>query len=270
MGIVVHGKHFAGTGKTALHLVGNHHDAVGVTNLANSRHKFRRSYVKTAFALDRLEDDRGNLRRFNVRFEQALDGFHRIFGGNTTELRRIRRMEYGAREWAKANFIGSHFARQRHRHIGAAMESAAKSNHAWATGMGSSDFHGIFNGFSAGGEKRRFLRANNRGRCVNFFRQRDITFVRDNLISGVGKRMKLLFDGLNQARVAMAGIEHRNARSKIDILLPFDIGNGAVFSRLRKEITHHAHATRSSGQATLVEFVIAHFFIPHTKFRFTG
>ena len=82
--------------------------------------------------------------------------------------------------------------------------------------------------------------------------------------------MELLLNGLYQAWVTMAGVQHGDARSKIDILLPFYIRDGAIFCRLGKEITHHTYSTWSSSQTTLMEFVITHFFIPRTQNRFTG
>ena len=110
MRVMVHGKHFTGTGKSALHFIGNHHDAVGITNLANRSHKFRRCYIKTTFALYWLKDNRGYLGGFDIGLEQSLNGFHRIISRSTVQLRRIRHMINGAREWPEADFIGSHFA----------------------------------------------------------------------------------------------------------------------------------------------------------------
>ncbi|MNN95819.1 hypothetical protein D3C81_2146940 [compost metagenome] len=56
----------------------------------------------------------------------------------------------------------------------------------------------------------------------------------------------------------MSGIQDGNPGSKINILIAFDIGNGAVFCRLGEKVTHYAHATRGCIQTTLLQVFIVH------------
>ena len=53
--------------------------------------------------------------------------------------------------------------------------------------------------------------------------QRDIAFVGEDLETGVGELLQLLLYRSDHFRMAMAGIEHRDATAKIDITVPFNI-----------------------------------------------
>ncbi len=91
------------------------------------------------------------------------------------------------------------------------------------------NFHRIFDRFSPGGEECGFALAVDWRNGVDFLRQRHIAFVRDNLISRMGKSLQLRFDCLHQARMTVSGVQHGNPGGKINVLIAFDIGNCAVF-----------------------------------------
>ena len=57
---MLHGKHLACTGKSALHLIRDEKDAVFVANGAKLAHEIARRIVKTTLALNRLDNDRRN------------------------------------------------------------------------------------------------------------------------------------------------------------------------------------------------------------------
>ncbi len=120
------------------------------------------------------------------------------------------------------------------------------------------NFHRVFYRFSPGGEECGFTLAIDWRDVVDFLSQRHIAFVRDNLISRMGKSLKLRFDCLHQARMAVSGVQHGNPGGKINVLIAFDIGNRAVFCRLGIKITHNTHATRGGIQTTLLQVFIVH------------
>ncbi len=67
------------------------------------------------------------------------------------------------------------------------METAAEGDNAGASGMGTGDFHRVFDRFRAGREEGGFCRAFYRRQFVELLRQRHIAFIRHDLIGGMGK-----------------------------------------------------------------------------------
>ncbi len=167
-------------------------------------------------------------------------------------------MIHRTRERAEADFVRRNFSGQRHGHIRTTVKAAAKRNHARASGMGASNFHRVFHRFRTGGEERGFGLPAHRGKGVDFLRQGDVAFIRHNLIRGVGKLLQLLLHRRDQIRVAMSGIQHRNACGEIDVLVALNILQRGVFSRLGEEVTHHANPARGGRKTTLMEFIVAH------------
>ena len=124
--------------------------------------------------------------------------------------------------------------------------------------MGASNFHRVFHRFRAGSEECGFSLPAHWGKGVNFLRQRDVAFVRHNLIRRVGKLLQLLLHRRDQIRVAMPGIQHRNACGEIDVFVALYVLQRGVFSRLGEEVTHHANPAWGSRKTTLMEFIVAH------------
>ena len=86
------------------------------------------------------------------------------------------------------------------------MEAAAESNQPRAAGVSAGNFHCVLNRFRAGGEESRFCRPVNWRQIVDTLRQRNITFVRHNLIGGVGERLQLIGDRGDHFRMTVTGI----------------------------------------------------------------
>ena len=148
--IVIHGKQLAGAGEAALYLVRDHNDAVLVADCTDSGNQLWRNHIKSALALYGFKDNRRDLGRLNIAFKQALDGVDRISGGHLMQFGRIRHMKNRTRERPETDFVRRHFARQRHRHIGAPVEAAAEGDDPRAFGMGARDFNRILHRFGAG------------------------------------------------------------------------------------------------------------------------
>ena len=124
--------------------------------------------------------------------------------------------------------------------------------------MGAGDFHRVFHRFRTGGEERGFGLSAHRGKGVDFLRQGDVAFIRHNLVRGVGKLLQLLLYRRDQFRVAMPGIQHRNACGEIDVFVALYVLQRSVFCRLGEEVTHHANPAWGSRKTTLMEFIVAH------------
>ncbi|CDK59514.1 conserved hypothetical protein [Escherichia coli IS9] len=124
--------------------------------------------------------------------------------------------------------------------------------------MGASNFHRVFHRFRTGSEECGFSLPAHWGKGVNFLRQRDVAFVRHNLIRRVGKLLQLLLHRRDQIRVAMPGIQHRNACGEIDVFVALYVLQRSVFCRLGEEVTHHANPAWGSRKTTLMEFIVAH------------
>lgn len=103
-------------------------------------------------------------------------------------------------ERAEADFVRRNFSGQRHGHICTTVEATAKRNHARSSGMGASNFHRVFHRFRTGSEECGFSLPAHWGKGVNFLRQRDVAFVRHNLIRRVGKLLQLLLHRRDQIR----------------------------------------------------------------------
>ena len=71
--VVLEREQLAGAREAALHFVGNHHDAVLIAELADPAQEARRHRHEAALALHRLDDDRGDLRRIDLRRERLLE-----------------------------------------------------------------------------------------------------------------------------------------------------------------------------------------------------
>ena len=163
------------------------------------------------------------------------------------------------RERAKTDFVRCHFTGQRHRHESPPVESAAKGNEPGSFGICAGNLHCVFHRFCPGGEECRLHRPVNRHTFIDTFRQSDIAFVGNNLVSGMSKRLELFFDGGDDFWVTMPGIQHCNTSGKIDHLTAFHIPQCCVFRPLSVKATHHADPARRRLQTPFIQFVILHF-----------
>jgi hypothetical protein len=77
-----------------------------VAELAQAHHQFRGCHIKSAFALNWFDDDGGNARRFNIAFEQHLNGMNGIFNTDALVLDRERHMPYACGHWPKPGLVG--------------------------------------------------------------------------------------------------------------------------------------------------------------------
>ncbi len=237
-----HRKQLAGTGKTSLYFISNHHNAVFVANLAHRAHKFRRAHIKTALALYRLENNCRHILRCDVAFKDAFDAFYRIFYANVLGFGRKQTVVHPRRHRAEIGLVRQHLAGERQRHHGAAVERAAKRNHAVALGRRAGDFHRIFHRFGAAGEKLAFHFTGNRHQTVDTLGQFNVAVIRHDLKRGVAELLQLRFHRCDYFRMAVAGIQHTDAAGKIDKLAPVGGFDHRILRTFGKPVAHHAGA----------------------------
>ena len=125
--------------------------------------QFVRRDVETTFTLHGLNDDRGNLLRLDVCFEQAMQGIDAVLDADAVHRHRERQVIDAGRHRTEAALVGVDFTGQAHGHHGAAMEATGKCDHAWALGVRARDFNGVFDSFGAGGDEQRLFRCVARG-----------------------------------------------------------------------------------------------------------
>jgi 4-aminobutyrate aminotransferase-like enzyme len=98
----------------------------------------------------------------------------------------------------------------------------------------------------------RLCRTKDRRQIVDTFRQRDIAFVRHNLIGGVGERLQLVSDRAENATLwDIEGNEVIDFAAGIAVL---NTGHRHPKVVADKVVTHYAYAARRRLLATLIQF----------------
>ena len=117
-------------------------------------------------------------------------------------------------------------------------------DHARPARRGARDLDGVFDGFRAGREERGFL-------CMvagcardDLLGERNIRFVRDDLIRRMREALELRAHGRDNLRVPMSRVAYRDARREVDKTAAFYVPQLGVFGTFGVEITHHADTAR--------------------------
>src|ERR1700687_3691609 len=220
------GKPFAGTRKTRLHFVSDEENPMLAANLLQEHEVILRRNDEPAFAKDRLRDDRGHRLRRYAALERVLEMMRKCFRRRTF-LGAIRISERNAihiaGERLKARFVGMGLAGERHGQQCAAMESVLEANYRRALGISPRDLDRVLHRFRAGIEDDRFLGSLSGGKRVQFFRQRDIAFVRSHREAEVQVLLELFPQCRHHARRAVADVETTNPAGKIEIAIAVHI-----------------------------------------------
>ena len=220
---MLHGEELAGAAEAGLDFIGNEQNAMLVAKLAQLHHQFLRCDVEAAFALHGLDDDGCHALRLDVRLEQPLDGMHRIIDGDALVGHGERHVPHARRHGAELCLVGNDLAGERHAEQRAAMEATVKGDDVGAAGIGAGELDSVLDGFGAGGDEGRLLLARDRGDRIEFLADLDEGRVGHHHGAGVGEGLELLIDPLHHQRVAMAGVDDRDAAAEVDIAVAFDI-----------------------------------------------
>ena len=203
-----------------------------VAKLAQCLQEFRRGGIETAFALHRLDDDRGTVGRCQVDLEQVVDGFQRILDRYAMVLDRERRVINLGRERTEQVLVRGDLSGQAHRQHGPAVETAVECDHAPATGMRACDLDRVLDRLGAGGDEDRLLLRRSRGELVEFFGEAHGHVVRGHHDAGMAEVLYLLGDRGGDLRVAVTGRGDRDTGTEIDVTIALDVPQfGALGAR---------------------------------------
>jgi hypothetical protein len=104
----------------------------------------------------------------------------------------------------------------RQRQLRASVERATEGDHACAARVGACDLDGVLGRFRARREQNGLVRlAHERGEASG---ELDVFVVHQHLKAGVRQPRRLIADGLHNARVAVAHVEHADPGAEVEVL----------------------------------------------------
>lgn len=106
------------------------------------------------------------------------------------------------------------------------------------------------------------LREVARNELVQALGEAHIVFVRHDLVAGVGETVDLRLHGFDHLGVAVPGVDHGDAGSKIDVLSALDIPDFSILRTLGINLRGHTHAARNGFVLACGNFGIQHREIP--------
>ena len=134
--------------------------------------------------------------------------------------------------------------------MGTAVISAGEGDGAAAPGCRAGDFHRVLHRFRPGGDQQGFLGEITGHLLVHLFAQRQVRLVGQYLKAGMRQLFQLVFDGGDNLRMQMAGIEHRDTAGKIEIFPAFHVPHPAVLRAFGEDRVDLADAARDRVAAT--------------------
>ncbi len=158
-------------------------------------------------------------------------------------------VEHFAGKGSKARFVGHDLAGQAQGQVGAAVVAAGESNHARALGVGAGDFDGVLHRFGASGQQQAFLGKVAGRQAVEAFADFHIGLVSHHLEAGVGVKLQLGLDRVNDGWVQVPGIQHGNAAGKVDVAATLHVPEFGIAGVFDEDFMGLAYATRDGGVA---------------------
>ena len=251
---MLHREELAGAREAGLDFIRDQKDAVVVAKLSEREHEILRHDVEAAFALHRLDDDRGNARRVGRVLEERLQTVEALLGAAAViEVRELDVVDV-RRKGAVALLVGHDLAGQRHAHEGAAVEATGKRDDAGSPRERARNLDGVFDSFGAGRGEHRFRGSGYRCDRVQSLGQADVVLVGRHLKADVTEGFELFFDGCDQARMLMPGVDHGDARAEVDVAFAVLAPDLGVLRGLGENLRDVADAARNGGNAAGLEF----------------
>ncbi len=156
---------------------------------------------EAAFALDRLEHDRGDRFGRHLGHEHALERRQRGRGvGAAVVLGKGNAVDLG-RERAEPCLVRMRLRGQRKREQRAAVESSLERDHRGPPRVRPCELDGVLDRLRAGVEEGGLRRAGDRGSLEQPLGELDVELVRDDREVGVGETVELLADGGDDPRM---------------------------------------------------------------------
>jgi hypothetical protein len=103
-------KHLAGAAEAGLDFVEDQHNFVLVADPAQAAHQLWYGLIKTAFALDRLDDDGSDSRWLDIGLENEFDVTQRLLDADLAALNRNGTCQTPGKRWPEALLVGRHLA----------------------------------------------------------------------------------------------------------------------------------------------------------------
>ena len=157
-------------------------------------------------------------------------------------------------EGAETLLVGHYLSGQRHAHERAAVEARRERDDTRPAGVSPRDLDRVFDGFRTRRDQHGLGRCGDRSDCVEPLGETHIGFVGRHLEADVAERLHLLFDGLQDTRMLVPRIGHRDPGREVDVALSIfapDLGIQGARRIDRGRVTDPARYGRS---AALVEF----------------
>ena len=225
---VLHREHPAGAPEARLHLVGDEDDPVPVAERAKALDVRARSRNEATLAELRLEDDRRDVLRRDVRLEDALERCERLEGvGAAVRVRVGSPVDLG-RERPHSCLVRVELRGQRERQQGAAVEAALERDHARTARVEPRELDGVLDRLGTGVEERGPGLAGDRDERAEALGELDVGLVRDDRVVGVQESTCLVDDGLDDPGVRVTRVDHADAPGEVDEDVPVDVRDGGV------------------------------------------
>ena len=214
----------AGAAEARLHLVDDQDDPVAVADRADTFDELGRRDDEPAFALHRLEHDRGDALGPDRGRECLLERAERVLGRHAAVGVRERHPVDLGRERAEARLVGVHLRGERQREQRAPVERALERDHRRAARVGARELDGVLDGLGAGVEERGLDRPRDRHALAQALGELRVRLVGDDREIGVGEPVELLVRRRDDIRVAVPDVQAADPAGEVDERVPVDVG----------------------------------------------
>jgi hypothetical protein len=243
--LVVDGEPVAGATEAGLDLVGDEHHAVLLRPGGERGQEPRRRYDEAALALDRLDDQAGEVLGADLLVEHVDRAGRGLLAGQpVTQRVRHRRAVDLAGERAEAVLVRHVLRGHRHRQVGAAVVRVVEDRHRVASGGHARDLHGVLDGLGARVEQGALLRVVAGGELGERGAHVHVAVVRRDHEAGVGERLDLRGDVPDHRRCRVADRGHGDAGPEVDQRVPVHVDEDAAPGRDHEHRQHRADAVR--------------------------
>ena len=225
----------AGAPEAGLDLVDDEDDPVLVADPAHALAELGRRDDEAAFALYRLDHDRGDVLGGDLRDERALERRERVCGARAAVLVRERHAVDLGRERPEPRLVRVGLRGQGEREQRPAVEAALEGDHAGPPGVGARELDRVLDGLGARVEERGLGRAGHRRELESRSASVDVDLVRDDREVGVREARELLLRRRDDLRVRVADVQAADAAGEVDERVAVDVGQrGAPALRERR------------------------------------
>ncbi|CAH0327772.1 hypothetical protein SRABI128_06447 [Microbacterium sp. Bi128] len=229
---VVHGEPFTGAAEAGLDLIGDEHDALVLGPVRQRGQEPVGGDNEAALALDRFDDDRGNLLAANLLLDHG-DGALGSLGTGDLRVFLAERVAHRhavdlGRERAEVGLVRHGLGGQRHGQVGAAVVGVVERDDGVPAGGQAGHLDGVFDRLGAGVEQHRALFVVARGEAVQLLGNGDIALVRRDHEAGVGEVLHGFLHGADDGGVRGADARHGDAGAEVNEGVAVDVVDDAA------------------------------------------